>query len=401
MTLFKKIFFQCAVFLLGVVSSHATLRIVDGTGGGGKFATLSEAITAANVGDSIFIQPGTYNEAQTVSVSKRLIIFGNGYRDSLVSTVLMYAIEIADGADGTIIQSLKFAGTGTVLNFASGADNCIVSDCLFFNNQLAFNNTQKDTIRHNIFLSKNPSYALISISGTVSDVVICNNIFDGVTTTTTYGIYTNGAMSNIRIFNNFFSELAYPLNFQQSNAPFIIASNIFFKTQSISTSSTEAAVFSGNWLYNVPNGATMPLNGEANGAGNPQFVRFDETNGFVFTGNVSTDSDLRIKSSASPFPASPIDGGYPPVAPLGAGYVDALQQPGNVNTNRTDGGIFGGPLPFASLYAPATIPSASSIVITPNPVRPKARISVSVNAGFGGDGTLQSAGANQQIEKEK
>lgn len=382
MKLYQKVFLLLFTMLLGNSLSNATLRIVDGIGGGGKYAKLSDAVTAANVGDSIFIQPGTYTETQPVSVNKRLIIFGNGYKNAIASTILKYQISIVSGGSGSIIRHLKFETVATGVSVNS-VDNCIIADSYFDNAQIYLSSSKNDTVMNNIIITKNSTYNILVIDGTSSNIVIASNIFDSGIAGTTYGIHTTGTISNIKCFNNFFSDLTYPFNPAQGNGVFIIASNIFFKTGSISSSATSAILYSGNWLFNVANTPTQPANGEANISGDPQFVRLNVTTGFAFTGDTATDSDLRIKASASTYPSSPIDGGYPAVAPMGSGYVDVLQQPGAVNTNRADAGIFGGPLPFSSIYTPSTIPSATSITISPSGVRPKGTVSINVSGGFG------------------
>ncbi len=370
-----------AVLFLAV-PVFATLRVVDGVGGGGKYATLSAAVAAANAGDSIFIQPGTYTESQAVAVSKRLIIFGNGYKNPIASTVLQYQIQLTAGATGSVIQHLKFEST-TIGISIQGINDCNVSDSYFDNAQIYLNGSSNDTVINNIIISKNNSYNMVYMDGTSAGNVIANNIFDGAVGGTTYGIGSNGSIARISCFNNYFGDLTYPINPSQGNGAYIIVGNIFVKTATISSSASNAVVYSGNWLYSVQNNPTEPANGEANITGDPQFERFSLTNGFVFSGDTATDSDLRIKSTATPSPNSPIDGSYPAVAPVGSGYVDVLQQPGTVNTNRSDAGIFGGPLPFASLYTPSTIPSPSSISITPAGIRPKGMMKISVTGGFG------------------
>lgn len=382
--------------------ANATLRVVDGFGGGGKYAKLSEAVAAANVGDSIFIQPGIYTESQNVSISKRLVIYGNGYKGVGSSTNIQFQIDISSGANGTKISNIKFQSVTYGLTIQN-VDYCVVSDCYFDNAQLNFATSSSDTVIHNIFITKNSSYQALYFTGTCASVVIANNIFSNGPnySSTTYAIGSNGSMSQMKCFNNFFSRTTYPLYPSQGNSAYSIVGNIFAGTGSISAFASAATVYSGNWLYSVASNPTEPSNGEANGNGNPQFVRYDETQGFIFTGDESTDSDLRIQSSAQPFPNSPIDGSFPPVAPLGSGYVDALQQPGTINSNRADAGIFGGPLPFASIYAPAKIPSASSISITPAAVSPKGKIVIDVVGGFGSNAVLQTTAAGQQKDKLK
>jgi hypothetical protein len=385
-TVQKFILCVCATSLCLVSFLSATVRIVDGTGGATlKYASLSAALSAAVAGDTISILAGIYNESTPpVVVGKKVTIIGNGYKGtSLNQTQIKYALSVT--SVGVRISRLYFNGTAQQITIDDQSSGCVLSDCLFENSsRLYIYNSNSDTIKNNIFRSSNNSYGYLYVYGTSSKILIANNVFNGISTTTTYGIQTNNSLSEIKIINNHFDDYYYPLYASTNDySPFYITGNIFVKGKTITTSAQPAGLYSGNWLFNVPSNPSQPSNGSSNGSGDPQFVNYDVSKGFVYTGDQLTDTDLRIKTTATPFPDSPIDGSFPPVSPLGFGYVDVQQQPGNINSNRADIGIFGGPFPFPSPFTPSTIPSASTISVTPNPVGPKGTINVNVTGGFG------------------
>ncbi len=383
--LLRNIFIVCALFSSLL---YSTTRIVDGTGGGGKYATLTAALSAAAANDTISILAGTYTTAMegsaTVTVGKKVVIIGNGYKGSnnLVKTIIRYSIDVQQA--NVKLSGFLFSGS-TTITFNDQTSGCVVSDCMFDGSRLYIYNSTSDTVRNNLFRQNDGSYGFVYAYGTSSNIVIANNVFDGIASTTTYGVQTGNSANNILVLNNHFDNLYYPLypTASGNNSSLIIVGNIFVKGATISAYNNSATLYIGNWLYNTPTNVTQPNNGSNNGSGSPQFEGYDDSKGFVYTGDQSTDTDLRIKSTASPFPNSPIDGSFPPVAPFGPGYVDVLQQPGTVNTNRADIGIFGGPFPFPSPFTPSTIPSASIITITPNPVGPKGSVTVTVTGGFG------------------
>ncbi|MFZ4622554.1 MAG: hypothetical protein ACOYNS_18460, partial [Bacteroidota bacterium] len=368
-------------------------RVVDGIGGGGKYAKISDAVTAALAGDTIDVLNGTYNETATISISKRVVLKGAGYTTG--GTILTTSVTIDPAADNAKVFGFRFNGAAVLIE--AGAENILIADNYFsgLSGSVTINSSAGDTIRNNIFkVPLNGVGIATQYNITLSNITINNNIFDGEgSTSNSNGLYLQAQLansSNIRIYNNFFGDLTRAFNNDWSAfGSWIITGNMFVRLSAVSVSAVPAMLYSGNWTYNMPVSYTDLTNGSANGTGNPGFKRFDQTKGFVYAESLATDSDLRLADASTPFPSSPVDGSYQPISPMFSSYVDVQQQPGSGNTNRPDIGIFGGPYPFKSPFVASTIPIVSSVTVKSkktgaSSVGPKDIIQVNVTGSFGG-----------------
>jgi hypothetical protein len=75
------------ILATGAVVAGSGLLAADGTivvaqDGSGTYATITEAVAAANDGDTILVKPGTYVEA--VTIAKDIALIGDGPRDQIV-----------------------------------------------------------------------------------------------------------------------------------------------------------------------------------------------------------------------------------------------------------------------------------------------------------------------------
>lgn len=372
------------LFLLGISIASATIRVVDGSGisGSGRFAKISDAVTAAVTGDTIVVLPGIYREAE-VAVDKRLVILGSGYREvkNGGTHLLGFGFTVADAADATKIQGFRFLSSG--ISLSGSADNCLIANNYFSNGSVYFGGNTGDTIRNNIFINTTNLNAIYSAYNTgLVNVVIANNVISGSGITNgIIAIYFRiqaANLTNVQIINNFIEKYHYFYgNDWSHNTGLVIAGNIFHKLTSISPYTTSAAqLYSGNWKLGLAVGINEPSSGTDNGSGDitALFTRFDQN--FDYKDNPSTDTDFRFKSSTTPYPDSPVDGSAPGIAPLGAWYVDYLQQPGTSNGNRADGGIYGGPYPFGSSYTGSLLPTVSALSVSPAVTAPSGTIQI-------------------------
>lgn len=81
-----KIFLRIAILMLLTMNLHATILRCNNTPGmQGVYATFSSAVIAAQIGDTIHIEPSgiDYLEIADIYINKRLAIFGNGSNLSL------------------------------------------------------------------------------------------------------------------------------------------------------------------------------------------------------------------------------------------------------------------------------------------------------------------------------
>ena len=103
--------------------STAKGHIVDAKGHG-DFTTISAAITAASVGETIFIRPGTYTENPTLKAGVNLTAFEC---DSPSGTVTILG-ELSYSVPGTVIISgISFETNGSYALSLTGANASIVT----------------------------------------------------------------------------------------------------------------------------------------------------------------------------------------------------------------------------------------------------------------------------------
>lgn len=387
----KKIFTMITIFIVGTLIGHATIRVVDGVGASssGRYAKIADAVTAAVTNDTVVVLPGTYREAD-VTIDKKLTILGSGYREikNGGTHIMNVWFTIADAADGTKIQGFRFLGNGIGLN--ANADNCLIANNYFLNAAVNLTTNNGDTIRNNMFVATtaiNMIYSSYNVA--LQNIVIANNIMSGsAQTNNAAAIFLRAQtayQTNIQIINNFIEK--YSLIVHGDWTAFdgmILAGNIFHKVANIVNAANNAQLYSGNWKFNCPVTAVEPANAldKSSGDLSAMFTRFDQ--GFDFKDTPSTDTDLRFKSTTTPFPDSPIDGSATAVAPLGNWYVDYLQQPGTSNGNRADGGIYGGPYTFPSNYGGPILPSVTNISISPAVASPNGTIQINATGTVSG-----------------
>jgi len=393
----RKKIFQIAAVLLGLcfLVTAQTRRIVDGIGGGGKYVKISDAITAAAAGDTIDVLQGTYTEAQTISIPKKLVIKGAGYKSN-GTVIKKVGLSFADAADNSRFYGFRF--DSLMVTIENNADNILIAENYFFASNIYMYGNTGDTVRNNIFIfpnTINPIFTPYNIS--LANVVICNNIFDGTgpsnNVAAVYLRVQSAFQSGIKIYNNYFGETttAFYGDWNVFDGMSIVG-NVFYKVTNITGAANAAQLFTGNWLFGITGTPLQPSNAVDNGSGDPLFTRFDQAKGFVFVEDTAQDTDFRIKTSAGIFPNSPIDASYRSISPMPMNYVDVQQQPGTTNTNRADAGIFGGPFPFKSPFVASTVAGVSSISATAKGtggvvISPKGVIQVNVTGSFGGSAT--------------
>ncbi|MFZ4622553.1 MAG: hypothetical protein ACOYNS_18455, partial [Bacteroidota bacterium] len=200
------------LFVVFTTAAFSTIRIVDGTGAGlatNRFAKLSEAVTAASAGDTVLFLPGVYKEGESVSIDKKLIILGSGYRNvENGGTHLYTSLALGPNADNSKISGIRFVGYGISKN---ATDYVTVSNNLFMSSgTISSDGAVGDTIRNNIFLGGWISY---TYNVGIINCVIANNIFRGPGGAT-YAITVNSvsSISNLQVLNNIvtsYSTLIY------------------------------------------------------------------------------------------------------------------------------------------------------------------------------------------------
>jgi len=238
------------IFLLLLsVSAFATVRTVSNDPNNpAQYSSLQTAITAANAGDTIYVQAtyvtlnsnGQIQNAGTnygaININKKLTLIGSGYNPSqdiaYISTLGTVTFDTtvaqvgttATGASGSVISGFYIDGSiGVSGNYTNTArannltiercwvnseiyvmDNCnntVVQQCVFYNSY--FSNNTNLIIRNNII---NGQVNLLYGGSNPVNCIITNNDFIGSVTAINTSAYTafGGGPTNLIITNNIF-----------------------------------------------------------------------------------------------------------------------------------------------------------------------------------------------------
>jgi hypothetical protein len=177
-----KSFITVVALTLSVVSISAQgLIAVQGGGAPSFYTQLSDAVTNAQAGDTIYLPGGSFGD---ITLSKQLTIIGVGHHpDSTVATgrTVLSSLYITIGADNSFIIGVFVDGTISSDGNASGIR---ISRC-YLNQGIVFYGGQCSNwiISENwigtystFFFGTMFSYSLLS-SGSSSDFLVTNNIF--------------------------------------------------------------------------------------------------------------------------------------------------------------------------------------------------------------------------------
>ncbi len=353
-----------------------------------EYATIPAAVAAAVAGDTIMITQGTYNAGSSrINIDKKLTIIGSGMKEvTNGGTNVQGGFELTTAADLTKIMGIHFSEyEGPGLLVPSNCNGVIICNNLFSGqSKYAISiSSNTDTIRYNII------FGGVMIQS-ATDVVINNNIIDyGAGTSARVCIQTNGSVSNLKILNNVVGNVGTYHNYggcigwgdpNVDPVSTVIAGNIFYNSYNVTVYGgggpwyAPVALFSGNWIFNITD--AMPSNGSGNGTGDPKFEDFNGS-GYVYDDDPDQASNLHLRTD-SPC----IDASYPAIPPMAGDYLDWLGN-GGLNTSRADCGIYGGPYPFPDPFNAPTIPTVTSLKVTPNPVSPGGTITLEVKGEIG------------------
>ncbi len=401
MKLTRFILTASAWLALTALSAWAAQRQVPG-----QYAKISLAVAAASAGDSIIVASGFFNIEDTViTVDKALTITGGGYRNlNNGGTHVNKGFLLAPGADNTVISGFRLVQpsvSNVFIRLEDGCDNITLSDLAFRSTStniwaVATSLTNRLTVKNCIL--QNASLQLLHADRTK----ILNNVFAGGTYysgNTETAIYTNGS-ADLVVMNNLIGEInynGYCIYYIDANDLYtsVITGNIFYSSNHICNPANQALLYANNRKWNVS--GTEPSGGTDNTSGDPYFTVFDIGTGFVYEDSASIDSDVRLQVSPNVSPC--IDAGYPPITPLDFTYRDLTGQ-GGLGNSSSDIGVFGGPYPLVSPFAPPTIPTVTGVTMYPDQVSPSGSAILYVNGAIGTLKKEKSRTADQTTVKE-
>ena len=335
----------CLIILLSFISNQSysiIWTVSNDPNRVAQFSTISNAHSAANTGDTIYVY-GSPNNYPLVNLSKRLVIIGPGYNptSSNTNTAKLLGINLNGGSSGTLLIGL------ILLNDVVGSNTNSVNDVIIKRCNLPsvyIFVTDSNWIIENCLINFSVylSFGYANVKAIIRNNFIQGNINGG------FGInlgYT--ASSNIIIQNNLF------VNNYASNAFFgihriFIKNNIFYGLSPNGTGS-DSNVFMNNIIWDINNGLqTVPYGtnvGFGNLVVNPLFVnpidkfmtnfnnnyRLNSTSPAKFAGLDSTD----IGPTGGPSPIYPSTGqltGMPPIPSITQMSlpISATPQGGNI-----------------------------------------------------------------------
>ncbi|GHM99754.1 hypothetical protein WSM22_12440 [Cytophagales bacterium WSM2-2] len=345
--------------VLCAANSFATIRTVSNDANNpAQYADVNAAISAATVGDTIYVN-GTQYLYSDFTITKKLVLIGAGYNSSnqfnlitQVNSIYLFRDGGVNDASGTVITGFRInSGIGLSL---SGTSQTINSVRLF----------------------RNMIRGIDSYPNGFNNWTIYNNIFTG-------SINGRSASSNVIIQNNIFTANNGIGNFNQSSV--VIDHNLFIH-----------GGFGGLQYATITNNIITSSDGTT--------VMDGSTNFCTFNANLSLSSNIGPGAPTNSFLGGSNTGGTNQVGvnPLFVSNSDfnnynnvfnyRLQSgsPGhNTGTDGTDLGIYGGTYPFPSggaagsgydTSAPPPIPQVTGMNIQNASVLPGGQLKVSVQA---------------------
>lgn len=131
--------------VLGIKQSLAqNIIVVQGSSGVSFYTSLGAAVSAAGTGDTIYIPGGSWSISPSLTINKKLHIFGVGHNPDFTIatgyTLLTGDINILSNASGGTISGLKCTGTIRFGTTAGNQDvnNFEISRCNLYNLYLGF-----------------------------------------------------------------------------------------------------------------------------------------------------------------------------------------------------------------------------------------------------------------------
>jgi len=355
------------LLLLVPVISNATIRTVSNDiNKPAQYSDIPAAITAAVIGDTIYIN-GTQYTYSDITITKKLVLIGAGFNvanqfnlNTAVNNIYLFKDAGTNDGSGTVICGFKVGN----IYLANGSLS--INNIKLFRNQIGQINLQMINwaIYNNILTGAYP-YGSINGNNNSSNVVIQNNIF-------AYGqnCINNFNQPSVVIDHNLFINLngnsgggvgaLTTLTFS------IITNNVFTSSSgTIVMGSITQSTFNNNISVSSNISSAVPTNsflsnnntGGGNQVGvNPLFINVTDLNNYTSTFN------YRLQTGS----------------------------PGhNAATDGSDIGIYGGPYPFPSGGAIGSgydtsplppIPQINSVNIQNASVLPGTQLQVNVSA---------------------
>jgi|JI6StandDraft_1071083.scaffolds.fasta_scaffold03579_5 hypothetical protein len=166
--------------LIVKLSYTQNLVTVQGSSGVSFYTSINSAVSSASNGDTIYIPGGSWSITPSLTINKKLHIFGVGHNpDSTIATgytLLTGDINILSNASGGSISGLKCAGTIRFGTTAGNQDvnNYEISRCNLTNLYLGF--SSPTTAELNLFYENLVTNGVVDLYNSVNNGFY-NNVF--------------------------------------------------------------------------------------------------------------------------------------------------------------------------------------------------------------------------------
>lgn len=349
-------------FCIVSLSAFATIRTVSNDPQNpAQFNTIQAAVNAAVVGDTIYVNASSTTYSENVSVTKRLVLIGGGYKSPLQlnykTTVSRISMPFfgSNNPSGTVICGFEVSN---IDSFSAGSSpisnvqifrNLIGNINVYGSNWLIYNNIISGTLS----MSASP----------IINAIVQNNIFSGGFISGSSSIGAGNVLIDHNVFLNGWGQA---LNNVYNTT---ITNNIFMQ------GSASAYIIDGGTKFNnFNNNLCLLTNSVSNISPFNSFAIGPNTEAGNFVGvnplfvSVTNFSLYDDKANYRLQSASPVK---------------------NASTDGTDLGIYGGSYPFPSGGAPGSgfdtsalppIPQVTSLNIQNGTLAPGAQLKVTIEA---------------------
>ncbi|WMW25326.1 right-handed parallel beta-helix repeat-containing protein [Methanolobus sediminis] len=242
------------LFSIGTVS--ATNLYVNDTGG---YPTISNAVSAANDGDTIIVSDGLYVEWVYVSTSNLTICSENGSDTTSWTGIASDALSI-DGVSNVTIDGFKFYGGASAVIEITNSNNCTISNNLITTSStgILVSFSQSNTILNNVITDNNYGIQLVGLSN--DNTLIGNTIYEN-----TYGIYDSGTYITNLISNTVLNNTEYDVFFSVPSANKIITDMILTNNSSRISTIIPASIDTSTYFKGLETSTAFPEMTNING----------------------------------------------------------------------------------------------------------------------------------------
>jgi hypothetical protein len=240
----KRLTIALSILVITAFTANATIWRVNNTAGvSADFSSVDVAHSSANPGDTLYLEPSatTYGN---LSLSKRLVIIGNGYftnenpeTQADINYSNLEAVTFNPGSQGSVIQGCKIyyigVNTSEILiqrNFVSYNNESAAT--ILFNSDNISNIIIRGNYLENTFSSTSYPYptseVIKSERNGVNNVIISNNLIKSASTSSYHRsiilssgfsgiiennvVYGNGSLNNSVVNNNIWRAGGVALN---------------------------------------------------------------------------------------------------------------------------------------------------------------------------------------------